>query len=417
MQNHLPRCLFYCLFACVFSLMVVATAAAADRSAVVTLNTGRQLEGAVVNESLDTITILISGINTKIKRTDIRSVKFLKTTDEEYKERRAKIADSDVDSRYTLARWLYDKKSYTLALKELNELAKLSPDEDRVGLLRRVVLLKLGDNTPTPPPTTTPDTNPNTPPKTGGNTETTSTGPLPTKMLDEESINKLKVFELNFDAKPKLFIPRNVLEEFIKDYSKEDGIPNTPNEKREFLRKKADDHLRMMFEVRARDYYGKVQVRDDPPVFAAFRQKVHRNVVINYCAAAKCHGSASAGPMFLFNRGANSPTVMYTNFYILHKYKNKEGYMLDRDFPDRSLLLTYGLPANGTNTPHPEVPGWQPLFRTGTKDRVYQSVVSWVGSLYKPVPQYDVKYAPPTLPSRFKKVVPKATDDDTKKDG
>lgn len=381
--------------------LVITAAACAERQAVVTLNTGRQLKGEVVDESLDSVTIKISGISTKIKRSDIKSVKFLKTAAEEYKERRAKVGNDDVEGRYKIARWLFDQEAYPLALKELDELVKMAPDEKKIGLLRRVVILKIGENnannnTPDPNPNPNPNPNPD-----NGKENPVDVGPLPKVMLDEGSINKIKVFEIDFKANPKVSVPRNVIEDLIKEFAGKEGIPANPNEKRDFLRMKPDDILKLMFTLRARDFYERVQVRDDPPALAGFRQKVHRNVVINYCAAAKCHGGENAGRMFLFNKNANSTTVVYTNFYILNQYKNKDGYMIDRDIPNKSLLLTYALPENATALPHPKVPGWQPLFKIGEKDRIYQTSLEWIPTLYKPAPTYDVEYKTPSLPSKL----------------
>ncbi len=399
-------------FVLAFVLSLTVTAVAwAERQAVVTLNTGRQLKGEVVDDGADSITLRISGINTKIKRTDIKSVKFLKTTDEEYKERRAKVDDDDVDGRYEIARWLFDQKAYTLALKELNELTKISPDHQKVGLLRRVVILKIGEDANNNNNTNNGNNNQDPGPNHGNNANNgnnVNVGPLPTKMLDAESINKLKVFEIDFKTNPKIFISRDVIEEMFENYAGKEGVPDNPNDKRLFLRKKPDEILKIMFALRARELYGKVQVRDDPPAFAAFRQKVHRNVVVNHCATAKCHGGENAGKLFLFNKGINSPTTIYTNFYILNQFKNKAGFMIDRDFPEKSLLLTYALPDNATPLPHPKVKGWQPLFRIGQKDRAYKAALDWVSTLYKPVPQYDVKYKVPSLPARLPKANGKA---------
>ncbi len=85
---------------------------------------------------------------------------------------------------------------------------------------------------------------------------------------------------------------------------------------------------------------------------------------------------------------------MYTNFYILHKYANKDGRMIDRTKPEESLLLQYGLPREMTNTPHPDVPGWRPRF-TSKSDRLYEQYRAFIDSLWQPTPDYGITYTPP----------------------
>ena len=56
----------------------------------------------------------------------------------EFQDRRAKINDNDVDSRYQLARWLYDNKAYQLANNETMLMRAQFPTDGRVKTLLEV---------------------------------------------------------------------------------------------------------------------------------------------------------------------------------------------------------------------------------------------------------------------------------------
>ena len=78
--------------------------------------------------------------------------------------------------------------------------------------------------------------------------------------------------------------------------------------------------------------------------------------------------------------------------------------MIDRDYPEKSLLLQWGLPRDIAKYPAPEdLKRWRPSF-TNTKSRQYQLILKWIDSLYDPAPNYEVKYSlPPKVVDKTKK--------------
>src|SRR5690606_12052619 len=112
-----------------------------------------------VEEDDKAVTVVIAGIKTPYPRDIIKTIEFVKTVEEEYAEKRPKLQDDDITGRYALARWLYDKKAFPLAKKELDDLAKRDPKNAVVSLLKRIVDEKVKATPGTSPPgTTTPGT-------------------------------------------------------------------------------------------------------------------------------------------------------------------------------------------------------------------------------------------------------------------
>ena len=73
--------------------------------------------------------------------------------------------------------------------------------------------------------------------------------------------------------------------------------------------------------------------------------------------------------------------------------------MIDRDEPRTSLLAAYGLPRAEAKTPHPDVPGFRPYFRT-RNDKRYGSMIDWIDRLRHPLRarHYGIQVAPATTP-------------------
>lgn len=383
-------------------LSVIALCFAADahaqqqqnQRAEIKLKSGNTIEGVIVKNAPDQVVVDVNGIQTPLDRDTIESIKFLPSLAEEFAAKRAKLKDEDIDGRYNLAREMYNKRAYDIAYKELLDLRNRAPQNRSVKLLLDIVKTKVEDDTTPPPPDNGNDNNddgvPNVAPKAGE---------LPTKMLDDKAINKLRVFEISLkkEDRPQITVPRDVLNEFIEKYGEEPAMPTGRDLQRFKSPVNGVAQLEMMFRLQARDFYDKVVVRNDPPVFRDWR-KLNRNYVISGCAASNCHGGAAGGDkLFLFTRNPNSEETAYTNFYILNEYATKTAFMIDRQYPERSLLVQYGLPRDQTNTPHPDVEGFRPALTAGKLDREYTALQDWIKKLFRPAPTYNLDYQIPRV--------------------
>lgn len=388
------------------AFLMSASVAHAAREAVLTLKDGRTIKGEVAAEDDKAVTLVISGIKTPYARDLIKTVEYVKTVEEEYAERRPKLNDDDIAGRYQLARWLYEKKAFGMAKKELDDLAKRDPKNADVNLLKRIVDEKVKSEAPTTTPgTTTPGT---TTPGTTTPDVTVDPKSLPKDRLDAKQINRIRLMEINEDLDPRVTVPPNVLEKFLTEFADNDAVPKGATARNKFKAQKDIEKVKLIMELGADKFYEDIISHDDPPAIRDFRI-IHRNYILTFCATAECHGGAKAGSFFLFNSAPTSNETLHTNFYILSQTKTKTAYMVDRDYPSKSLIIQYGLPVGKSQNPHPDVPGFKAPMITGDKDRTYQMLTDWVGkSLYRPEPKYNLKYTLPTIAGSAKpaEVVP-----------
>ena len=404
-------------------LALLLAAGAQARDVEVVMSDGRELEGELVNESEKEIVLLISGVRTTLARERIEQITFKKTLVEEFRARREKLNDQQYRDRYKAARWLFDqskqlvdavakKKPMELALEELKALATSMGDDapadlrESVTLLRRVVRSRLKVIESTIDQEERPDSGgpadedgdqknaaPDADEQPRQKEDDEETTLPPEKRLTEDQINLIRVYEIDEEIDTPIHIPRKAEEEFIAQYAGRSGIPSGRRARRRWLRAEDRQKLGVMFENRAREFYGEVEVLRDPPSMRAFR-RVHQQYVLNYCATRRCHGGGGAGGLALFRQNGRQARTAYSNFLILDRYVNDDGKMIDRQRPDRSLLLRYGLRPDQTPTPHPRVDRWVARLR-GPDGRRFREIVDWIETLYQPDPDYGLEWQPP----------------------
>ena len=396
----------WAVLAALFLLVAVEETQAAREARVVTKE-GKTLRGQVVADEPEQITLRIAGIPSTIKRENIARVEYIKTPAAEYRQRKADLDPQDADGFYALMKWLVEKqKLYDLAAAELDQLERNFPNDSRFGLLKTVAREHAEHQR---------KTEARGKDRSKRTVEKVEKDPKPTteekrKKLLPDQINRIKVYEINLNARPRVVVPRDVIDEVLEKYASDPRTPKGREGQQSARRAAGLEQLRLLFRLSegnesVRDYYSRVTVSGDPPVLRTFRSAIHRNYVLNYCATNKCHGGENAGKFALFRSRATSDETVYTNFFILHRTRTEHGHMIDRDAPDRSLLIQYGMNRDEASTPHPEVPGWKAkIFNPRHAD--YVRLVRWIESLWVPSPRYGITY--PQKPEAGP--VPTATD-------
>ena len=299
-----------CLFVIALMTASLATPIAFARRAEVTKTDGTTIIGEVVEETDKSIVLKIAGIDTTIGRNLIKGVKFLKTVEETYQEKRDALKDSDSEGRYKLAQEMFDEKAYHLALKELDSLIGSFPDVKKYKLLRDLVAQRMEKSTVIKPPVKV-----DNPPRDNGGTTTRPPTKkpnsipdgikLPTKKLTMEDVNRIRIYEVDFRdrKKPNVKIPREVIDDFFEKYREFDSVPKSRTDQTKFRKQPGWQQLQAVMSLAdhgARDYYGDITVRDDPPAFRTFKMQIHARYVINYCATAGCHGGPQGWRIFPF---------------------------------------------------------------------------------------------------------------------
>ena len=197
--------------------------------------------------------------------------------------------------------------------------------------------------------------------------------------LTDDDIELIKVYEVDLEAKdpPRITIPRDELRNFLKEFQEDDRIPRGKREQEKWLRLDGHKQLPLLFQLRARDYYKHVRVRSQIESLRAWGT-IHRRYVLGYFQPT--FGSGKIPSLFLFPQGRDSEKIEMTNFYILTQVTIDGKPLIDRNVPEESLLLQWGLPREEAKFPAPEIEGWQPEFKD-TKDKQFVEMANWVKSL------------------------------------
>lgn len=346
--------------------------------------TGEFLDGELVSETAESVTLKIAGIDTSFGQSRIERLVRLPDLATRYRQWRAEIDNSDVGHIEQLIQWLAGEELYHVAHYEAAKLAANRPRDPRVdALLRRMrgmaaLFEQRGKGVPREP--------------------TENEKPMP--LLTRDQVNLIRVYELDLLDPPRVRIAPRDIQDFLLAYREDPRVPQTPEGRQAMIGGDPIDVLRLMFELKAREYYDKVRVLDDPQTVRRFRRDVTAWLVAG-CATSECHGGVEAGSLRLAYRNARGEAQAYTNFLILTRATLSDGTpLLNLEEPDKSPLLHLGLRREASRFPHPEVPvergdgdAWREVFPR-PEDARWRATTAWIRSLYQPRPEYPIEYPP-----------------------
>lgn len=381
-----------------------------EREVELLLKNSQRVTGVLVTADKDAFVLRISGVNTSFATSDVAKVTQLPTVEERYAAIRAATADDDADGLLRLSRWLLERKRYTLAMREVDRVLELEPNNGQAKELKRLLVeqkkLQAASRERAPEAKTdeaqgSPEDDPRLPVRPQTSTQRKRPDfPL----LNASQINLMRVYEADLKDPPTMFIARGTVEKFLDKYAGTivEGrgvVPSSPEAREKFLRQSAADVLSWFFDLRAREFYDQVDVKSDPKSMTNFREDVHSTWLINSCATTQCHGGQEAGRFYLYNRERNTTRAVYTNFFIIENFRLAGGgALIDYQNPARSPLLQMGLPRDKAVVRHPEVgqPGrrWKPVFDS-PDDPKFRRAVEWIVSMYPNRSAYPIDYTPP----------------------
>lgn len=349
-----------------------------------------------VTEDGQYVTITTHGIATKVNKLNVAKIEYPPSIDEQYAERHQKLAADDVKGRIDLANWASQNQRPDLAVQALQEAQKIDPTNRNVALMedtaqRQWDLDRRQGKTGTPataPGGATPPAEPTSQPAASATSPGGKKKAPEYRLLNDNEVNTIREKEMRADD-PRVVIrlENNVARRYLAS-----GAHDAAAFRQMSTVAQAQEILASGDPALTKD----VRVATDPAPLLEFRQKIHP-LVASSCGSLACHGGGTHGGDFgLFT--SDTTNALYTNFYILQKYtKTIDGVeykMLNRTFPDRSLLLEYGLPAGQADVTHPSVPGYRPRFRNRT-DPAYTEVVQWLTQSLKPIPpDYGIDVSP-----------------------
>jgi hypothetical protein len=330
----------------------------------------------------------IEGLTLLVPTAHVREVVRLPSLTERFRQLEAITPAGNADSLLALASWAEARGLLDEAIEAARAAREADPTHDEAAKRLEVLLQRRS---------MAPDTDP----ASGEPRDARRRGAMdrPERLRDfpvltAEQANLIKVYEVDVDDPPRLAIPPEVVDELFRRYGDHPLLPSSARGREAFRRQPPERILESIFRVRARDLYGEVNVIGLPEGLRRFRDHVHSAWIINAMATTRCHGGSNAGALALTNRRPNDERSFLTNFLILDRYRHRGAPMIDYTFPERSPLLQMGLPRHASAWPHPEIPGWKPVFLS-RQDRGFLRTVEWIRAMRQPRSPVPIEYDPP----------------------
>jgi len=390
------------LVGCVILLSVAASAWAATKT--VKLKDGTKLVGEVTETEEGYIVRTRFGVK-EVPRYLVEEILETPTPQEEYAERAAKLADDDYDGHRELGRWAMVNGLLDQAQKHVDHVLANTDDAratliaDQIeGLREKAAAAKEAEEAERRQR------------EEAANQKPSTSGIDPKMLITMQEIYRIRLAEMqHFDPEDRdirgmrINFKNNVLERLAERFEGNDDFDKT-----RFLRRWSDaEQLRYILDhTSARDHQ---RDRDDIEILTEvpFMEEYHRFVwplLRQSMAAPTCHGSKEMhGGFRLLTAPSSVPSdeialrVNYSNFILLDSFETDNGLMLiDRDRPEESLLLEFGLPKDVARFEHPDVAGMAVgQMYSGKDDPNYVRMLAWIRSLVGPVhPVYGISYQP-----------------------
>ena len=340
----------------------------------------RQQQGMIFSDGFEGVELEVNGVPMTLDRSRVSHVILEPPIDEQYLNRRLALDSNDIVSHLALCQWLIDTKQYDHAEAELQQVRAQHNDPESHRLLR-IVQAQLELHSSTLQETTPAET---------GNDESDPTSEAP-RLLSADEVNLIRVYEIDLQDPPRMLFPRDAIDALIQQHGDSRLIPDTEIEQSKLYKAEPLELVRLLFRLRARELYPRINVLSEPTALQLFRERVHDTWLMNNCSTSRCHGGNNSGRLRLLRRGADPTRTRYTNLLVLDRFRTADGApILDWELPDESLLIQYGMPRNETRTPHPDVPGWEPLF-SGSRRDLKNGAILWMESMMRmPRPQYPI---------------------------
>ena len=353
---------------------------------IVILKNGRKIVGEVT-KTKEGYEIKIKGGTIVISADDVLRVTSFTTLRDELNRKLDAVKSNDVKGYYKVAYWAYDNDLLIEAQKILTDtVLKLKPNYEDAKLLLKLIKIRLTETKEKSQTTTTQP----------GQTGKPSKKPKP-RLLTKDDIYRIRLVELKPEDKVVIKYRNRLLERFIKLMKGRDEFadPNFEKTFRTWPRIKQVWYIlknTSRFNTSIRD---DILIETDPSVMRVFRTRIWPIIASTY-GSPSCYGGVKGKDgLKLINGPSSNDQIIYTNFYILHKYERNGLKFINRDDPDMSLILQYGLPKKIAKVTRP--PYIKGNIFTGPNDPKYKLIRNWILSLHHPFlpPGYRINYPLP----------------------
>lgn len=319
-----------------------------------------------------------------INKGNIKDIVYADQVAEQVKQGVAKLDRRDVNGRISLAKFAMDNGAYESARDVLEDALKIEPDNTQAkDLLQSVdaqIRLQRGEKPLTPSSQPSTSETPATRESAGG-----ASSPMATRMVTPEEINRIRQLEWDKNQPVRINIDADVRRRFLA------GSDVTVAQ---FQRLSVQEQAIQILTNGKPDLWQGVHIMTDPITVSDFRARIQK-IVQAGCATGGCHGGPKheGGTFYLFTNAPNANEMTYTNFLILQTYVQTvdkvQKPLVNREFPERSLLLQYMLPQNVAETPHPRATNFRPVARAKSDQR-FQFTLAWIRELPSSLPDYGI---------------------------
>jgi hypothetical protein len=356
----------------------------APTEGIVELIDGRQLRGLLKHDSCDTVEIMMHGVPIDIKRTRISRVWTIEPVEERYETLKLSMPIERAGAHLALCRWLIAEKAWNLAVPELEAHIAAHRSAQAVRMLRVARAHQHLSSS-------------NSDKKDGPRSSKTDT-PTGLQPVEKAAVNLIRVYELDLNDPPPLRISGETRQAFLDAYNTSTLLPQTDEGRAALMASEPLDILKLMFAHRAREFYGRVEVLNEPVAIRRFRQSVHDLWLIPRCGNTACHGGPDAGRFQLVTGNPLDDRIRTSNLLILDDLVLDGQPLINWNEPIQSTLIQYALPRTKAARPHPAVSGWRPAM-DATQSVSALGTVNWIKSMMRsPRPIYPIE--PPTDPSK-----------------
>jgi hypothetical protein len=372
MQQSFPR-----LFLSSVALLVLLCASALlARPGILKTNAGQTYNGDIKDNG-DSYTITVDKIDSQIPKSDVASVTYTGSIDDQFNQRMTNLDAKDAEGRVKLARFAFDNGRNELAAQALSAALRIDPNNaDAIDMLKTVQAQRNLEHTHSasgaPGPGASAGASPEVP-DTGAPPEVMPAGAIAQHLLTAKDINSIKQHELRPDEDITVSIPTDVKRKFAAKI----GVPFS-----QFDALAPMDQFNQILQKGDGEMKAAMKIGRDPQAILQFKRLIQPMVLRN-CATSGCHGGTAGGKFILYN-GTDTATT-YTNFYIMEQFSMKTGAsagffggngdrkMIERGDGAHSLLINFGLPIGQGDVSHPKIPnsGFIGIFHT-RDDRLYR---------------------------------------------
>lgn len=381
---------------------------------------GSIVRGEILKDTFEGVEFRADSIKGNVPREQVYRVVLEMDFETRYRRIKASILPEEHGRRVALARWLAGQERLDLGIKELEELLAEADSEAARELLRdfnarlalekavterkrrdderrRAAAPKDAVDGPAAPPSD--DGSGTQDPDDGSGARGGMPGSrdlLPDNLITDEDVNLIRVYEIDFRDPPRILVQPEGIRQLILRYGSSDLVPTSTEARNALFTAPAIRLVRLLFDLRARDLYRYIEVQEDPASIARFRTRVHNSWLLGNCATSRCHGGVKAGSFFLHTGKASDARIRYTNLLTLLNTSVDGKPMVNFQDPPDSLLVQYAMQRNLAKYPHPDVPGWKPVFNRGTP-QLMADTLEWIRGMHQPRPEYPVAFELPQL--------------------